>query len=316
MPAGVVHSARSSRGHGPGAVRVAQEHPRRVDAEAPQHLAHADQPAAAQRLAREVAVDRPEPGGVERRDRRRVARAERGGAQRALAPALPRQRHPGARRRARAAGHRPVLRALDERVHPRVDRRERGLVVVGGRVVLGQVDDPARHRAGREALEGRHGRVDVGVVAVDRVDVVAQPDAGVGELDARGRGLLGEPRGERAGVGRLDPLLEAEEAGRLGLQAAVDPARDEPVVVVAARRSELAVGAERAPELGEHRRGDLGGVALRRLAQLERVAEDHEAVVARRPPRAAARAAPGGAAGRRRGGAEVEVGDDERAHRL
>ena len=179
------------------------------------------------------------------------------------APPLPRQRHPGARGGARAAGHRPVLRALDERVHPRVERRERGLVGVGGGVVLGQVHDPARHRAGGEALEGRHRRVDVGVVAVDRVDVVAQPHAGVGEAHARGRGLLGEPRGQRPGVGRRDPLLEAEEAGRLGLQAAVDPAGDEPVVVVAGDDQQLAVGPERAPEVGEHRRGDLGGVALR-----------------------------------------------------
>ena len=153
-------------------------------------------------------------------------------------------------------------------------------------------------------------------MAVDRVDVVAQPDAGVGDLDARGRGLLGEPGGQRAGVGRRDPLLEAEEAGRLGLQAAVDPAGDEPVVVVAADDQQLAVGAERAPEVGEHRRRDLGGVALRRLAQLDPVAEDHEAVVARHlleQRLAQLRAAEQvGAAG----GAEVEVGDDERAHRL
>ena len=162
------------------------------------------------------------------------------------APPLPRQRHPGARGRARAARHRPVLRALDERVHPRVERRERGLVGVGGGVVLGQVHDPARHRPGRQALEGRHGRVEVGVVAVDRVDVVAQPHAGIGDLDPRRGGLLGEPRGQRAGVGGRDPLLEAEEAGRLGLQAAVDPARDEPVVVVAGGDQQLAVGAERA----------------------------------------------------------------------
>ena len=151
---------------------------------------------------------------------------------------------------------------------------------------------------------------------MDRVDVVAQPDAGIGELDARGRGLLGEPRGQRPGLGRRDPLLEAEEAGRLGLQTAVDPARHQPVVVVAGDDQQLAVGPERAPEVGEHGRGDLGGVALRRLAQLERVAEDQQAVVARDllEQRGAQLRAPqqvGAAAG-----AEVEVGDHERPHPL
>jgi crotonobetainyl-CoA:carnitine CoA-transferase CaiB-like acyl-CoA transferase len=53
------------------------------------------------------------------------------------------------------------------------------------------------------------------------------------------------------------------------------------VVVVAGDDHQLAVGAERAAQVGEHRFGDRGGIALRRLAQLEPVAEDHEAVVAR-----------------------------------
>ena len=70
--------------------------------------------------------------------------------------------------------------------------------------------------------------------------------------------------------------------------------------MVAADEHELAVGPERAPEVGEHGAGQLGRVALGVLAQLEPVAEDHEPVDARRAPRAAARAARGGGAGRSR----------------
>ena len=107
-----------------------------------------------------------------------------------------------------------------------------------------------------------------------RVDVVAQPDARVGELQRR---RLGEPARQRPGVARREALLEAEEAGRLALQAGVDPARREPVIVVAGEHDQLLAGAERA-DVGEERRGDLDRVAVRRLAQLEPVAEDHEPV--------------------------------------
>ncbi len=113
---------------------------------------------------------------------------------------------------------------------------------------------------------------------MDGEDVVAQPHAGVGELHAGGPGALGERGGERPGVARLDPLLEVEEAGRLGEQAAVDPAGDEPVVVVAAEHQQLAVGPERAAEILEQRAGERERVAVRAVAQLEPVAEDHEPV--------------------------------------
>ena len=69
--------------------------------------------------------------------------------------------------------------------------------------------------------------------------------------------------------------------------------------MVAGHQHDLAVRAERAAEVREHRPGDLGRLAVRRLAQLEAVAEDHEPVDASRAPRAAARAARAGAAGRR-----------------
>ena len=151
-------------------------------------------------------------------------------------------------------------------------------------------------------------------MAVERVDVVAQPDAGVGDLHRRGPRRLGQPPRQRAGLVRREALLEAEEAGRLALQARVDPARGEPVVVVAGRHDQLALRPERAADVGEERRRDLDRVAVRGLAQLERVAEDHEPVdLAERlqQRRAQVRAAQQVVA---LGLAEVQVGDDERPH--
>ncbi|CAA9506406.1 MAG: hypothetical protein AVDCRST_MAG30-2224 [uncultured Solirubrobacteraceae bacterium] len=86
-------------------------------------------------------------------------------------------------------------------------------------------------------------------MAVQGVDVVAQPQAGVGDRDAGGRGAPGERRGEPPGVGGLDALLESQEPHGLRLQAPVDPARDEAVVVVAGHDHELAVRPQGLAEL-------------------------------------------------------------------
>ena len=153
--------------------------------------------------AGEVAVDRAEPERVDARRRRPRSRCR---ARRRAAGARARPL-PASATHARAEAPAPALTArvvgaLGERVHPRVERRERGLVVVGRRAARsGSCDDPARHRARGEALERRHRRVQVGVVAVDRVDVVAQPDAGVGDLRrAPGAARSASARGERPGV--------------------------------------------------------------------------------------------------------------------
>ena len=154
----------------------------------------------------------------------------------------------------------------------------------------------------------------VGVVAVDRVDVLAQPDARVDEPHLRGRRVARERRRERARLGRLEVLLEPEEAGRLGLQPPVDPAGDEPVVVVARGDDELALRAERLAEVAEHRLGQRGDVALGPVAQLDPVAEDHEPV--RGAHGVQQRGAKLGPAQEVRvlGGAEVQVGDDDGPH--
>jgi hypothetical protein len=152
-------------------------------------------------------------------------------------------------------------------------------------------------------------------VAVDREHVVAQPHARIGEAHAGGCRALGEDGRERPGVDRLDPLLERQEPRRLGQQPAVDPAGHEPVVVVAGQDEQLAVAAEGLAQLREQRARQLRRRALRPVAQLEAVAEDHEAV--HRPHRLEQRLAqlrPPQQVGSR-GRAEVQVRDHERPHR-
>ena len=125
----------------------------------------------------------------------------------------------------------------------------------------------------------------------------------------------GERRRERPRLGRLEELLEPEEAGRLGLQAPVDPARHEAVVVVARDDHELAVRAERLAEVAEDGRGQLRDVALGPVAQLDAVAEDHEPVgLAHRLEQRLPQLRPAEEV-RMLGRADVQVGDDDRPHR-
>ena len=97
-------------------------------------------------------------------------------------------------------------RALHDAVRERVDRRQRGLVVVGrGRSPSSRT--PAT-RATAEASthsSARHREVHVEVVAVGGVHVVAQPNAGIGEHDLR----AGHPRGDAVEPARPDVGDEA-----------------------------------------------------------------------------------------------------------
>ena len=293
-----------------GAVRVPADHVRRPHVQAGEHLGDAVQVAAAQAGAGEVAVDRPDAERVDRGHGSREAGAQQRGAGPQAASAAA-QRLPGLRGRARAGADQRVVGALGERVHPGVERRQDRLVVVGRRALAGQRDRPAGHGARGQALEGGHRGVQVGVVAVDGVDVLAQPDARVDDLHARRRRPLGQRRGQRACVARLDPLLEPEEAGGLGQQPAVDPAGHEPVVVVAGRQQHLADGAA---HVLEERPGHLDRVAVRAVAQLEPVTEDHEPVdvVQRRHQPLPDGGAPQHVGPRAR--ADVQVGDHQGPH--
>ena len=84
--------------------------------------------------------------------------------------------------------------------------------------------------------------------------------------------------------------------------------------MVAGHHHQLAVGAERLAQVGEHRHRQLGDVALGAVAQLDAVAEDHQPVdAAHRLEQRLAQLRPAEQVGAL-GGADVEVGDDERAH--
>ena len=68
--------------------------------------------------------------------------------------------------------------------------------------------EQALDRGDTEALERGNGEVAVEIVAVGRVDIVAQPDPRIGDLD-RGAGELANQRRQRRRFG-LDALLEPE----------------------------------------------------------------------------------------------------------
>ena len=108
-----------------------------------------------------------------------------------------------------------------------------------------------------------------------RVDVVAQPYARIGEREAGRRSRLRE-RGNRVAGRPLRPLGEPERRRDAVAVAALEPRRDERVVVVAGHEHDLAVGAERRARLREERPRRRERLAQRPLAQLERVAEQHE----------------------------------------
>ena len=146
------------------------------------------------------------------------------------------------------------------------------------------------------------------------VDVVAQPHARVGDLDARGREEAGERLAIHDAVRGGDALLQRQRRGLLAPPAPVQPAGGERVVVVAGHDDDLGAGRERAADRAQDRLGALERLARRSVAQLERVAQQHEPVdaVSRGSSTSSAR-------GRREhvgagADAEVQVGDDERAH--
>ena len=308
--------AGSSRGHGPGAVRVA-EHARAAPS-TPSRRSTSRIPRSPPR--RSDAPDRsrstgPSPSALMRRDRGDVAGAERGGAQRVARAPLARQRDPGARRRAGAGADRRVVGALRELVQERVDRRERRLVVVGPRAVLRQPHDPARHRAGGEPLERRHRRVQVDVVAVDRVDVVAQPDARVGEPQPRRARELGEPLRERPGLRRARPARtgRGSPSGSDCRRASIQPAT-RPWSWLPASISSSPSGPSAAPASAKN--GAASSAASRCGAS--RSSSPSPSMTSRSTPRERLdqrRAQLGAAqqvlAARR---ADVQVGDDERPH--
>ncbi len=170
---------------------------------------------------------------------------------------------------------------LSERVQPGVDRREDPLVVIDrARAAVGEPRDPSHH-AGPDSLEHRHRRVRVAVVAVHRVDVVAQPHARV----RRTHGRAAQPEGssehrERLAGTPVDRLLEPERRWRRRACAAVKPAVEQMMVVVAGDDHDLDAAAERLPERLENRARHLERIPRRPLAKLDDVPEQHEPVSA------------------------------------
>ena len=173
---------------------------------------------------------------------------------------------------------------LRERVEEREDRRRHALVVlrlVGclhvrrrERIVSGgrQAERPLDQRQ-PQPLEGGDGQVPVEVVAVHGVDVLAKPQARVPDRELRVRHRLaklgGRPQVEAG-------LLGEAERPRPAQGTRFEPARDQPIVVVAGNDDDLA-GAQTG-ELCQRWLGELHRLGERAVAELEHVAQEHQAV--------------------------------------
>ena len=108
-----------------------------------------------------------------------------------------------------------------------------------------------------------------------RVDVGAQPQAGVGHAHRRPRHVRGEPA-DRAVARVHGPLLRRREVASLHAQA-VEPRARQRVVVVAGHERHAPVGGHLAQTL-EQGACQLDQVGHAPLAQLEHVAEQHHVV--------------------------------------
>src|SRR4051812_38598467 len=167
-----------------------------------------------------------------------------------------------------AVGRRSHSRRLDRPVDQAVDRRQRRLVLGGARVAVAGQPAHALDKRPRAAFEGLGVRVAVEIVAVGRVHVLPQPHARICQLDralAQGAGH----RLERVARPHLVALLEPE------LPVAAQRILREPVIVVP-RHDRERPPAERPAERLEERQRAPQRSGQRRVAQLDRIAEqDH-----------------------------------------
>ncbi len=151
-------------------------------------------------------------------------------------------------------------------------------------------------------------------VTVHRIDVLAHPQPGVGHAHARRRRPAGEPLERGRYLGRLEQLLELKARRRNLFAAAREPRFDQRMVVVARADHELAPG-QRVAELLEERPRRRHRLTQRPVPQLEHVTEQHHAVgVGHRFEQHGAQLGTAQQV-RARDAPQVQVGDDQRAHR-
>jgi pimeloyl-ACP methyl ester carboxylesterase len=311
--AGVVEGA--TAGQWPGglflagatAVGVAGDHVAGVDLEPCRQLGRRGYAAGGDRVGREVAaevgmeeaVDTPDPG------RNRGAHGGAAGAAEAAAVARG-HRPPGALGGPRLA---PDRAALGEAVGEAVDGPQHVLVV--GRCGMGgEGAEGAHRRRGDDALHARQAQVAVHVVAMGGVDVVAQPNARVGELQLR----IAEPGGDAGcGIpGERCAVLEPERGA--GESELFEQRFGQTVVVVAGDEDRRAPG-HRFSKLLEERLGCVERGGEWQFAQLDDVAEQDEPVGA--GELVEQDAADRGVAQQilAEAVAQVQVGDDRGSHR-
>ena len=197
----------------------------------------------------------------------------------ARAPAA-RHRDPRARGRARARRHRRVVGALRELVQPRVERRERGLVVVRPRAATpaaGRPSAPSRpRRAARTSAPSSAGRRS-GRGARRRRRAATRPGRRASCAPGAARSASRSASGPAA-AGSTGSLRPRKPDGSDCSRASIQPATS-PWSWLPASTSSSPVGPERRAGLARRTApASVGRVAVRRLAQLEPVAEHDEPV--------------------------------------
>ena len=202
--------------------------------------------------------------------------ADRGAAQGAADPAARRGSRPEIVRQARSEGRVARWASPDwaSRVGEAVDRPQDPLVVGGRGRARHRAEGPHHGRRG-DALEPRQAHVAVHVMAVGRVDVVAQPDPRVGEVQLGAS--PSQPAIVVAALGAAAAAWCSSPSGRAGERQLFEQRLGEAVVVVAGDEHDLAAG-HRLAELLEERAGRVERRGQRQFAQLEDVAEQDEAV--------------------------------------
>ena len=293
---------------GAGAVGVAGDHVRGVDPQVARQLGRGVDAAAADRGGGEVGLEIGVQQAVEQPDAGRHPGGEGGlgdGAADGPAVAGAGERAPGAFGGPARAG---AEAGFGEAVEEAVDRTQDALVVGRGGGIGRLAGEPHHGRRG-QAFEARQAHVAVHVVAVGGVDVLAQPDPRVGDAEL-GLAQPGADSPRRLALQR-GPVLEPQLA--TGERHLFEQRLGQAVVVVTGDEHDPAPR-HRPAQLLEERLGQLQHPRQRQLAQLERVAEQDEAVGAgdllqqRAADRRVQQQVLAG------GRAEVQVGDDRRAH--
>src|SRR5215207_1065099 len=287
----------------PRAVRMAEEDMLGVDAQASQHATYRAQARSAQLAGRRAEAV----AGREGDDRRHATRTGGRGCSPRNGTAGAQPRLDGAHQSLSLVGESLQPRALGYGIEQRVRRSQHRLIVVGSRGRRRARALKCCEQRGSGALERRCRAVDVHVVSVRRPDPGCDREAGVGDS---------EPRAEDATHGTQQAALaraDRADTARGPSHPTAEGLERKAVVVVARNEHDLA-SAQRPADVSQKRARFLERAPDRSIAQLERVAQHYEPLVAAESLHQPFTDAVQPKQVHPHAGAEVEIRDDGGAH--